>query len=254
MEMSETELNRRGSVTKQTLIQAIMELKKQKAAMTKPEHPDNIIALVDDMLTKRLNPCTEQFSQLLQKLNDLTDKVKTLQTQYDDLKTKSTSLNEGYLDNVMWEAEERYRRRKYIIVSGLPEDETGTVSERLISDTNKVKNLALSIGFQGFEPREISRIGNLNSLRPRLLRLKWENPQQRNALLHKARSLRQTLCFKDVYLKPDQTRMQREQSQRLRAELKSRRDSGEKAIIRRGQIVNIDDHEENFRIGFYQAK
>ena len=99
--MSETELNRRGSVSKQTLIQAIMELKKQKATLTKSEHPDNIIALIDDMLTKRLTPCTEQFSQLLQKLNDLTDKVKTLQNQYNDLKTKATNVSEGSHHDIM---------------------------------------------------------------------------------------------------------------------------------------------------------
>ena len=174
------------------------------------------------------------------------DRVKTLQNQYNDLKTKAASVSEGSHDDIIGEAEERYRRRKYIIVSGLPEDETGNVSERLISDTNKVKKLTLSMGFQDFEPREISRIGRLNSSRPRLLRLKCANPQERNVLLRKAKSLRQTSCFKEVYLNPDQTRTQRELSRRLRAELKSRRNAGEKVIIRRGQIVNIDEQEENF--------
>lgn len=68
------------------------------------------------------------------------------------------------------EVEEKHRRRKFLIISGLPEKDSGTIEEKREADEEAIENIANAIGVRGLEPEEVSGIGRINETRPRLLR------------------------------------------------------------------------------------
>lgn len=68
------------------------------------------------------------------------------------------------------EVEERQRRWKFLIVSGLPEKDSRTIEEKRQADEEAIENIAKAIGVRGLEPEEVSGIGRINDTRPRLLR------------------------------------------------------------------------------------
>ena len=72
------------------------------------------------------------------------------------------------------------------------------------------------------------------------MRVQCKSKEYRDNILGFARKLRNSKDYKNVYINPDLTKMQREQSRKIRDELKSRRDKGESVIIRKGQIVPFD--------------
>ena len=57
-------------------------------------------------------------------------------------------------------------------------------------------------------------------------------------LLQKAKTLRQSSTFANIYISPDLTQQERDQNKKLIEELKQRRANGEvDLIIKRGEIV-----------------
>lgn len=132
---------------------------------------------------------------------------------------------------------------------GLPECTSGSIEERKSGDLEKVISLADEIGLQGFQPKEMSRIGKLNSHRPRLLRIRCQDLEIRAALLLAAKKLRFSQNFKTVYVNPDRTSLQRDIFKKLRMELKRRKETGETVIIRGGKVVD-GQREEIFHKRF----
>ena len=234
LQMSEPELSRRGSVSKQMLIQALMEAKKQNSKQKPVEQPQDIVSALEDMLTKRLDPIISKFSSLVQKVSDLADHVNELQRKCELLSETRQEISEDFI----WEAEQRYKKRKFVIVSGLSEQRTGSVEERKAFDLQAINTLTSAIGLESFNPRYLSRLGRIDPTKPRLLRFKCNSAEERATLLRKSRELRDYDSYKHVYLNPDQTKSQREKSRLLRLELKKRREDGESVMIRHGKIVS----------------
>lgn len=161
-----------------------------------------------------------------------------------EVKLASTE-NQGLgVEEVVREAEERYRRRKFLIVSGIPEHGTGKVEERKQLDSQTVIDLANHLGIRDFEPKDVARIGSIDSSKPRLLRFKCIRLETKYAFLKEARSLKSSDSFKNVYINPDQTFHQREKSRKMRVELKMRREAGENVRIQRGRIVRQTDKQD----------
>lgn len=66
--------------------------------------------------------------------------------------------------------------------------------------------------------------------------------------MENARSLRNSENWKDTYISPDLTRMQRQEKYELRQELKLRREGGESnLIIRRGRVVQMSERSTNLK-------
>ena len=192
--------------------------------------------------------------------------IVTLNKRLDDLETKNSFLEskckileekcgsfpidsphmEEMFEEVVRETMERQRRRKYLIISGLPEY-TGTCNqlesavERRSHDIKGLKTLAAEVGIDDLEPEEVVRIGRINSSRPRLLRFKCGTADVKFDLLKKSKNLRHNPTFGRVFINPDMTRFQREVNKKLREELKSRREAGEKVIIHRGRVIREAD-------------
>jgi hypothetical protein len=148
-------------------------------------------------------------------------------------------------EDILRETQDRYRRRKHLIVAGLPESPSGSIDDRKMYDNKKIIAIMSEIGLPDFKPKEIMRIGKFGSQRPRLLRIKCKNVETKMSILRLAKNLRKSADFPNIYINPDLTRTQREKDKILWTELKARRQAGETVIIRRGRITDIN--EKNFR-------
>lgn len=151
------------------------------------------------------------------------------------------------LDDVCQETAERWRRRKYLIINGIAEHPSGDIEERRARDVERVTDLTRELGFVAFLPEEVSRIGRINSTRPRPLRFKCRDTAIRAQILRNSKKLRNSQCFRNTFVNPDLTIAQRKRNAELRIELKRRRDSGENVTIRHGRIVDMrESNHQNF--------
>ena len=191
------------------------------------------------------------FTPLLNKISDLERqneelllRIKRLEEKQDH-KRKSSATAEPIPEEIfLREAEERNRRRDFIIISRLKESNSGSVNDRKLHDKQTFKDMMHSLNIPTFEPLEQARIGKVTSETPRLLRIRCPSYDTKMALLTAARNLRNTNSYKKVYVNPDLTPMQRAKNKKLRTELKSRRERGEKVTIRGGEIV--ESEQKNF--------
>ena len=152
-------------------------------------------------------------------------------------------------DDLLQETMQRLTRRKYLIVSGLPEHASGNPQERKEKDSEAIAQIASKLGINDLQPSEVSRIGRIGHSKPRLLRFKCDSIETKMALLNKSKDLRRFPTLKSIYTNPDLTRNQGETNRTLRQELKKRKEACEDVIIRRGRVISIEE-EENFRKRF----
>lgn len=189
----------------------------------------------------------EKFQSLFTRIEELMKQNEQLTSRIEELEQKVDFLSSGPLggerhpfleENVLREAEERHKRRKYVIVSGLPEPSTGSPEERKFEDEKSMVALAQKIGVEGLEVNDTTRLGPLSSRKPRLLRFKCPSLKIKVSLLRAAKKLRKHKDYEKIFINPDLTKIQRENDKMLRSELKARRMAGEPVVIRFGRIVN----------------
>ena len=248
MLMSEAELGRRGSVSKQVLVQALLETRKQVERLSnvsKSAPEEDIVSRIDVLLAKRLDPLRDSLMVLTGKLEALEEKFNELKYEHEKL----SELENERLEELYDEAYQRFMKRKYLIVSGIPEQTTGSVEEREEADEKAIESMGRAIGVLEIDPVDVRRIGKINQGRPRLLRFKCSNITIRNSLLRSSKDLKKHREYVNTYINPDQTLLQRMRSKELRTELKRRRDAGEDVLIRRGKIILKSDLQ-NFQTGF----
>lgn len=190
-----------------------------------------------ELVFKRLDDALKQNEALTSRVKELEDTVKNLSGQ----------SNEGagslHNDDVIGEMEERHRRRKFIIISGLQEPSTGSPDERALQDKDEVKLLAHKVGVENLEVEKITRIGPAHSRTPRLVRFKCSSMEMKYSLLRAARHLRKYEQYEKVFVKPDLTKSQRMKDKELRTELGIRRRAGEHVVIRSGRIVDSNNYD-----------
>ena len=152
--------------------------------------------------------------------------------------------NKILFEEICDETTARWRKRKYLIASGIAENTSGSLAERKSKDTNAIELLAKEIGVEDIDidPCEVSRVGRLDSDKPRLLRFKLDDADERRQLLKNSKNLRKSLHFQNVYINPDLTYFQRKRNSDLRKEVKERREGGENVGIRRGRIVDLSQN------------
>lgn len=75
------------------------------------------------------------------------------------------------------------------------------------------------------------RLGKKQPLKPRLLLISVSDFRVKMSILKAAKRLKTSTQLNNVYITPDLTHKEREQSRNFRAELKCRRDIGEKNLV-----------------------
>ena len=154
--------------------------------------------------------------------------------------SKVEKASELLFSSITQEVEDRNRRRHNLIVSGIPEEEQGSVQERREADRSKIGTLMndLDDDWDDDDIAHVHRIGNNVSKGPRLIRVICQKKTVRNDVLRQAKKLRNHPAHKHVYINPDLTVSQRAENKRLRDELKQRRSNGETVVIRNGKVMN----------------
>lgn len=203
------------------------------------------------------------FKQEIDKLNK---NISLLQTRVDKLDATNVLLasrcqtleqkiqhvenqDKMMFEELCGETEERWKRRNFLMVSGLPElvsgsDEehsTQSVAQRQAHDQELCAELFASLSEGAVAIGKTYRIGRSVNDRPKLLKVELTDPAQRSNILRKARSLRNSDKWTGVYINQDYTPRQQEQRKKLRDELRTRRNAGEDVVIYRGKIVPKSD-------------
>ena len=98
---------------------------------------DELKSLKEDIsvLSSRVDKL-EKDNRILLKANEELSKQKKTQQSIDD----------DQIGSVMREVEQRYLRRKNVIIRGLPEQETGSPPQRHVADLGNVLDIFCSIG------------------------------------------------------------------------------------------------------------
>ena len=106
------------------------------------------------------------------------------------------------------------------MIFGLPESTDGSLSERQQHDTAQILDLLNEgAGLQGVEPEKSQRVGKIVDGRPRPLKVRMEDQEDKQSVLRCGKRLRDSLNYKHVYITNDATKMQQEEMKKLRLEL-----------------------------------
>ena len=139
---------------------------------------------------------------------------------------------------------ERGERRKHVVAFNIP--------EKTMTDQESDEKTFLNIMNDEFNliPRieSVRRLGRPSNDKSRPLRIKIydEGNINRQLIIRRAKELRQSNVWNNIFIVPDQTQNERELEKKLREELKTRRSAGEiNLTIRRSRIVSKSAVTEN---------
>lgn len=206
------------------------------------EMSQSIASLVSEQINKLLQPLVTQIQQLLTDYKRLSDEVAQLR---EDSKLAKEHLTEVILEEV----KQREIRKDYIIISGVSEQQGNTAEDRKAADVAVIKEIAKELKCE-LDFSVAYRVGKQVAGRPRLLRVKCDDDEERATILRCAKNLRDTSVphFKSVFINPDRTPLERERRKKLLEEVKRRRLAGEQVMLRFGRIVLSENSKtQNFR-------
>ena len=161
-----------------------------------------------DALLTRLDEMVERNGMLTSRIRELENKVQTLsEKQHEERHSVLTVEHSELSEDVYHEAEERYKRRKYLVVSGLQEPCSGSPEGRRLEDQKNIETLAHVVGVKNLQIRDIVRIGSMSQRRPRLVRFKCSSIDTKISLLRASRNLKRHVEFEKVFINPDLTKL-----------------------------------------------
>lgn len=195
---------------------------------------DNMKTEVVTVLKSDLEVISSKLSHLIKRIDELEKRNTELELRCTNLEKKSNESTTFLLDEV----EDRLRRKKSLVISGVPEQSKGTSESRGEADENTVESLLMEL-CELPETRILRchRIGRQQD-KDRLIRVVLTDEDDVKKVLRKAKLLRDlSPSYERIYINPDLTPFQREISKKLRDEVKRRHALGEEVIIRGGKIV-----------------
>ena len=156
-------------------------------------------------------------------------------------------------DLLRYEAEEIQKRKKNLVIRGIPEfgkdtsdsdsDDDSTLSDLGMSDIEACKQLFRKIGVSA-TPKAAYRLGKKNpDGKPRPLKVLLPSEEDKALALKKGPKVRDIspsdVCFDPtrVFISPDMTLLQREEDVKLRKELKEKRQSDPNWVIKGKKVV-----------------
>ena len=241
--MSESELSqRKNSITKQDLMNALIEMKKRESNESFESAFENFSENFEKKINAQFNVLLGKISQIGETQSLLEESLRDLQEEVKILKSKDNEQ----LDNVYEELEQRIRRKGNVIISGVTEQTDGPVEERRKFDNEQVNSILKEIDADDCTFEKCHRIGQPKSNGVRLLRVIGFDEDERNKILRKAKSLRDKDSFRGIYVNPDLTPTQQREAKKMRDELKERRKNGEEVVIYRGKIT-LKSEIKNFQ-------
>ena len=187
----------------------------------------------------------EVIQTLKGEINSLKTFIATLTKRVDELEKANSALSEKYddlienmSDKILDECDQRKRRERNVVISGLDETVHGTVSERIEQDKDRVAEVFKELALPDMDIESVQRLGKpASSNGKRLLLVKLQTFDQKMRVLQQATALRNSSRFRRVYINPDLTPLQQSKRRELMAEIRRRRDNNEDVIIFRNRVV-----------------
>lgn len=220
----------------------------------------SVKSLLDDHKKQILNQIKSETNSIKTLIKSLTDRIQHLESNLEVAITRVNTLEERLaqkeitngetFEDMCYEAQLRHQKRKYLVISGLPEQSHGNLQQRREKDEQAIKDLADALDVEDFHPRDIMRIGRIDSSKPRLLRIKCQSVPERRMFLQRSKNLKSMSQFQNTYVNPDLTATQRKKSKQAREEVKRRREGGENVAIRNGRVVSLNDSSLDFQQRF----
>lgn len=225
----------------------LVKMKNEIIQATQQEIKKAIKTVIEKLssLEGRIDNLEHSLLRLSSNQADHEEKISALSTQVCEM--KCSFANEAYD-----ELQQRLKRRRNLIISGVPEHDDGSVQERQERDKEFVESLLQRLKMDPGNCREIyvSRIGKIRSTSSRLIRVVFTQDESASQVLQSAKSLRLYDEYKNVFINPDRTPSQQQHFSELRRELKARKEKGEDVVIFRGKVTNRAelkrDSERNF--------
>ena len=193
--------------------------------------------------------CNEYFAKienrLIQVEKDVAEKADKEAVE-ERLQNIEKRMNELQVDEqeLIREMREIEEKKDYLIIHGLKHNDT---SDTAITDTELVNNLFETALQLNHKAVSVMRLGAPPSTTAPL-KVKTANMKEKKEILAKATSLRKLEAghrFADVYIRPDMTKKQREQSKNLHTKLRETRlkypDKTYK--IKYGKIIEVTEEE-----------
>jgi len=227
-----------------------------RSGLSQQNHPtlSDIIKLIESCKTEILASLSSKLDDISNKMTKITNRVDAIDQKIAQIELRCTEVEEtskSLFSSITQEVEDRNRRRHNLIVSGIPEEEQGSVEERKEADKTKVVTLMNDLydDWDDDNVAHVHRIGINVSKGPRLIRVICRGETVRHEILRRAKKLRNLPTHSHVYINPDLTVFQRVENRQLRSELKLRKSQGEDVVIRNGKVVDKNGNR-NFHYGF----
>ena len=196
----------------------------------------NSCEILSTPLITRLRSAETQIDNIngrIDKLESLTQRIEALEKDHTRQPLLPTPETREPLQNGTEEIVDRLNRRNNAVIFGLAEKDEEQTKQHIevIAEKLEVNMKMLKITRAG-RPRTDGK--------PRPIIIELATEQEKWNFIKKANSIRYREIeeLKNIYIKPDLTKTQRQEDSKLREELKTRRAKGEdNLIIRKGKIV-----------------
>ena len=116
------------------------------------------------------------------------------------------------------ELNEREKRKKNVIIYGVPESSKEVLAEKRAEDEQNIKGILDSIGKSEIKPVYSRRLRSKNASKPGPILVELADASLRNPVLLAAKNLRSNDNYKTVYVSPDLTEAERQLDYQLRQE------------------------------------
>jgi hypothetical protein len=116
------------------------------------------------------------------------------------------------------ELNEREKRKKNVIIYGVPESSKEVLTEKRAEDEQIIKGVLDSIGKSEIKPVYSRRLRSKDASKPGPILVELSDASLRNPVLLAARNLRSNENYKTVYISPDLTEAERQLDYKLRQE------------------------------------
>lgn len=211
--------------------------------------------MVISSLTKELEEVKSALSSFVTRVTAIEDKINiimssnsSLSSEISFLKRKVDNLESTTIETCVSEFQSRLSRSENIIIQDVPEAISGTLLERQSHDEVFVNTIFCEIGVAPHDCQasttcavDFQRIGKKRKDGSRLLKVKVTTREKKLEILRKAKSLRTSDSFKQMFIRLDLTPMQLEEDKRLRQEVRERKLQGEDVLIVKGKVILRSD-------------
>ena len=210
----------------------------------------DIKSLIDSLRIEVINTLKDEVRHLKETISSLQSSIKALEEdnrrihkKYSEVDAELRSLQEHQLEAsfmITEEVDARLRKKCNIVISGLSECSVdGSVNDS--EDIVKCADLFRAIGLDASGVVATHRLGKPSPYKPRLLKVKCEDVEVRNNALRYAKKLKNKDQYRNVFINPDRTQLERERFKALTTELKQRRANNENVVIYRDRVVKRKD-------------